>query len=268
MMSSSKQSLSQILKLADSVTGKSAIDVATGVLAAAKVIESEAQLRNLLTDGGRQPESRAKLVTDLFTNQIADQALDIVKTVVKTRWSSGAELVEVLEQAGYRIFFSAAESEQVLDRVEEEVFRFARLVAQNGDLQMGLTNPAYDASAKAKLITNLLSDKAHPYTIKVLSHVAANLRGRRTDRVFEEVADLAAARRARLRAKLRVAIALDDSQRTRLTNALTKIYQKPIHLDEVIDSSVIGGIEVRVADDVIDGTIAGRLRQARHQVAG
>ncbi|MBM3690770.1 MAG: hypothetical protein FJW76_02000 [Actinobacteria bacterium] len=108
MMSSSKQSLSQILKLADSVTGKSAIDVATGVLAAAKVIESEAQLRNLLTDGGRQPESRAKLVTDLFTNQIADQALDIVKTAVKTRWSSGAELVEVLEQAGYRIFFSAA----------------------------------------------------------------------------------------------------------------------------------------------------------------
>ncbi|MBM3690769.1 MAG: ATP synthase F1 subunit delta [Actinobacteria bacterium] len=133
---------------------------------------------------------------------------------------------------------------------------------------MGLTNPAYVASAKAKLITNLLSDKAHLYTIKVLSHVAANLRGRRTDRVFEEVADLAAARRARLRAKLRVAIALDYSQRTRLTNALTKIYQKPIHLDEVIDSSVIGGIEVRVADDVIDGTIAGRLRQARHQVAG
>jgi F-type H+-transporting ATPase subunit delta len=86
--------------------------------------------------------------------------------------------------------------------------------------------------------------------------------------VFEEVADLAAARRERLRAKLRVAIGLDDAQRTRLSNALTKIYNKPIHLDEVIDTTVMGGIEVRIADDVIDGTIAGRLRQARHRVAG
>ena len=257
-----------LLKIADSVSGSSAVEVATGVLAAAKVIESEAQLRNLLTDGGRAPESRAKLAVELFNNQVPAQSLDIVKAAVQSRWSSGAELIEVLEQLGYRIFFSAAESDGVLDRVEEEVFMFARVVAQNGDLQMGLTNPAYDATAKAKLITNLLANQAHPYTIKVLSHVAANLRGRRTDRVFEEVADLAAARRTRLRAKLRVAIALDENQRTRLVSALTKIYQKPIHLDEVIDSSVIGGIEVRVADDVIDGTIAGRLRQARHQVAG
>jgi F-type H+-transporting ATPase subunit delta len=133
---------------------------------------------------------------------------------------------------------------------------------------MGLTNPAYDAAAKAKLVENLIGGSAHPYAVKVLAHVAANLRGRRTDRVFEEVADLAAARRSRLRAKLRTAIKLDSSQRARLTAALTEIYKKPIQLDEELDTDVIGGIEVRIADDVIDGTIAGRLRQARHQVAG
>lgn len=268
MLNANTRSLGEVLKLADSVSGKSAVESATGLLAAAQVIETELQLRNLLTDGGRTPESRSKLASELFLNKINADAVKILTATVSMRWSSGKELVQVLEQAGYRVLFSAAESEQVLDRVEEEVFRFARLVAQNGELQMGLTNPAYEADAKAKLISNLLSDKAHPYTVKVLSHVASHLRGRRTDRVFEEVADLAAARRSRLRAKLRVAIQLDEKQRTRLTDALTKIYQKPIHLDEVIDPSVIGGIEVRIADDVIDGTIAGRLRQARHQVAG
>lgn len=268
MLSASNQSQLEVLKLADAVAGNLAVEVASGVLAAANVIEREIQLRNLLTDGGRTPQSRSKLAEDLFGGQLSAAAVDLIKATVAMRWSSGTELVEVLEQAGYRALFSAAEHDQVLDRVEEEVFIFARLVAQNGELQMGLTNPAYDAAAKSRLVENLISGSAHPYTVKVLSHVAANLRGRRTDRVFEEVADLAAARRSRLRAKLRVAISLDDKQRTRLTDALTKIYQKPIHLDEVIDPAVIGGIEVRVADDVIDGTIAGRLRQARHQVAG
>lgn len=268
MSIANSKSLVEVLKAADAISGKSAVESATGILAAAQVIESEIQLRNLLTDGGRTPESRAKLAAELFANQVNADSVKLLSATVSMRWSSGIELVEALEQAGYRILFSAAESEQVLDRVEEEVFRFARLVSQTGELQMGLTNPAYETAAKAKLISNLLSDRAHPYTVTVLSHVAAHLRGRRTDRVFEEVADLAAARRSRLRAKLRVTVSLDETQRTRLTNALTKIYQKPIHLDEVIDPSVIGGIEVRIADDVIDGTIAGRLRQARHQVAG
>lgn len=268
MFSSSNQSQLEVLKLADAVAGDKAVEVASGLLAAANVVEREIQLRNLLTDGGRTPQSRAKLAADLFGKQLAEAAVKLIEATVSLRWSSGAELVEVLEQAGYRAMFNAAEHDQVLDRVEEEVFMFARLVAQSGELQMGLTNPAYDAAAKSKLIENLIGNSAHSYTVTVLSHVAANLRGRRADRVFEDVADLAAARRTRLRAKLRVAIALDEKQRTRLTDVLTKIYQKPIHLDEVIDPSVIGGIEVRIADDVIDGTIAGRLRQARHQVAG
>lgn len=268
MLTASNQSLVAILKLADSLPSDVAVEVASGLFAAASVIEREAQLRNLLTDGGRTAQSRSQLSAELFGSKVHAQAVEVINTAAGLRWSSGAELVEVLEVAGYRAMFNAAESENVLDRVEEEVFRFARLVAQNGELQMGLTNPAYDAAAKAKLIENLVAATAHPYTVKVLSHVAANLRGRRTDRVFEEVADLAADRRSRLRAKLRTAIKLDDSQRGRLTTALTKIYNKPIQLDEELDLNVIGGIEVRVADDVIDGTIAGRLRQARHQVAG
>lgn len=268
MLNTSNQAQQEVLKLADALSGDVAVEVASGLLAAANVIEREIQLRNILTDGGRTAESRAKLARDLFSNQLQGEAVNLIKATVAMRWSSGLDLVQVLEHAGYRAFFNAAEHDQVLDRVEEEVFVFARLVAQNGELQMGLTNPAYDAASKSRLIENLIGKTAHPYTVKVLGHVAANLRGRRTDRVFEEVADLAAARRSRLRAKLRVAISLDDKQRARLTDALTKIYQKPIHLDEVIDQNVIGGIEVRVADDVIDGTIAGRLRQARHQVAG
>ena len=268
MSNASSQSLAAILKLADSLPGSVAVEAASGLLAAAGVIERESQLRNLLTDGGRTAQSRSKLSADLFASKINAESVEIINAAVAARWSNGAQLVEVLEQAAYRAMFNAAESENVLDRVEEEIFLFARAVSQNGELQMGLTNPAYDAAAKAKLVENLIGGSAHPYAVKVLAHVAANLRGRRTDRMFEEVVDLAAARRSRLRAKLRTAIKLDSSQRTRLTAALTEIYKKPIQLDEELDTDVIGGIEVRIADYVIDGTIAGRLRQARHQVAG
>ncbi len=268
MSTTSSNSLNSLLKMADALTGVKVLEVSRVLLSAANVIDKEIALRNLLTDGGRSPSARSKLATELFGAELPKEALAILGQAVESRWAFASELVDALEKAGYRAMFALAESESVLDRVEDEIFKFARVVAQNGQLQMALTNPAQSSTAKAGLVKNLLGNNAHPYTLEVLSHVASNLRGRRTDRVFEEVADLAAARRERLRAKLRVAIGLDDTQRTRLSNALTKIYNKPIHLDEVIDTTVMGGIEVRIADDVIDGTIAGRLRQARHRVAG
>ena len=70
MSNASSQSLAAILKLADSLPVSVAVEAASGLLAAAGVIERESQLRNLLTDGGRTAQSRSKLSADLFASKI------------------------------------------------------------------------------------------------------------------------------------------------------------------------------------------------------
>jgi F-type H+-transporting ATPase subunit delta len=79
---------------------------------------------------------------------------------------------------------------------------------------------------------------------------------------------LAAARRGRVLAEVTAAIALTSDQEQRLTNALTAIYKQDVQVQVSVDKKVIGGVAVRVGDEVIDGTIASRLAQVKRQLAG
>jgi F-type H+-transporting ATPase subunit delta len=65
-----------------------------------------------------------------------------------------------------------------------------------------------------------------------------------------------------------VAKPLSDGDRERLQKALSQQYGRDIHINEVVDDSVIGGLRVEIGDDVIDGTVAGRLDDARRRLAG
>ena len=69
-------------------------------------------------------------------------------------------------------------------------------------------------------------------------------------------------------ATVRVAHPLSDADRQRLTDALSRQYDRQIHLNVVVDPDVLGGIRVEIGDDVIDGTVANRLDDARRKLAG
>ena len=58
------------------------------------------------------------------------------------------------------------------------------------------------------------------------------------------------------------------AQAERLSGALAKKYGRDVALNAIIDPSVIGGLRVQVADDVIDGSISGRLADLRQRLAG
>jgi F-type H+-transporting ATPase subunit delta len=49
---------------------------------------------------------------------------------------------------------------------------------------------------------------------------------------------------------------------------LARQYDRPVHLNVVVDPDVIGGIRVEIGDDVIDGTVVSRLDDARRRLAG
>jgi len=72
----------------------------------------------------------------------------------------------------------------------------------------------------------------------------------------------------RLVATVRVAHELGDADSQRLQGALARQYDRPVHLNVVVDPDVVGGVKVEIGDDVIDGTVASRLDDARRRLAG
>ena len=64
---------------------------------------------------------------------------------------------------------------------------------------------------------------------------------------------------------MHVAVALTDEQRGRLAAALAAAYGHDVHLNVVLDPQVIGGMSVRIGDELIDGSVASRLAEAAPQ---
>jgi F-type H+-transporting ATPase subunit delta len=66
---------------------------------------------------------------------------------------------------------------------------------------------------------------------------------------------------------VRSAVELSAAQRRRLADALASSYGHQVHLNVVIDPSVMGGISVHIGDELIDGTVASRLAAVRRKLA-
>lgn len=65
----------------------------------------------------------------------------------------------------------------------------------------------------------------------------------------------------RLVARVVSAVELNDDQRERMQAALSKRYDADVQLENEIDPGVIGGAVIYAGDEVIDGSLAGRLRK-------
>ena len=168
---------------------------------------------------------------------------------------------------GYaQALFSVAEAEGTLEDVEDELYRFGKSVESHPDLRDALTNPALPSDRKRAVLQELLGEKANPHTVGLLGFVVEQGRARDLTRILEALSQVAAERRSRAVAEARSAVPLDSKQRDRLAAALERATGKDVELKVLVDPSVIGGVLVRVGDQVFDGTIRRRLELAREQL--
>jgi F-type H+-transporting ATPase subunit delta len=171
--------------------------------------------------------------------------------------------------AGYaEALFKVVQAEGELDRVEDELFRFGKLLETNHELKQALSDQSIDKIQRVKVLDELLSDKVSPHTLGLLAFVVEQGRARQLPQILKGLSDLAAEARNSVVAEVRSAIPLDEKQRKELAAALSKATGKKVEVKVLVDPSVIGGIVAKVGDTVIDGTVRRRLEQLKEQVRG
>jgi F-type H+-transporting ATPase subunit delta len=229
-------------------------------------MEASAALRRGVADPSREPAAKAALAQRLFGHRVSAPAAGIVATVVQQRWAAERDLTDTVENLAVQAVLSDAEKSGRADRVEDELFRFERIVAGNPSLRDVVTDRAIPGRAKLDLVDELLAAKCAPETVRLARQAVGSPRGRRFARVIEDYLGVASLRRAQMTATVISAVPLDETQRERLTVALTSIYGRQVHLNTVIDPSVIGGIRVQIGDEVVDGTVLRKLDSARRHM--
>jgi F-type H+-transporting ATPase subunit delta len=239
-----------------------AIDLADELFAVAGVLATQPALRRALSDMSRPASARSALARSVLAGKVSDNAAALVEAVAAARWSAPGDLTDAVEQLAVQAAVAAADGSGHLDDLEDELFRFGRIVASTPELRIALTNPFASPAAKRELLSGLLAGKVTVESLRLITEAAVSRLGRSLDVSLEEYAKLAARRRERLVVEVHVAIPLNDDQRARLASALATAYGHQVYMNVVIDPKVTGGMTVRVGDDLIDGSIATRLATA------
>jgi F-type H+-transporting ATPase subunit delta len=241
--------------------------LADELFAVAGLLATQAALRRALTDPSRTAAARADRAPTVLTGPVSEPTVRLIAAAAAARWSAPGDITDAVEQLAAEAIAAAAEEQGRLDELEDELFRFSRIVASTPELRIALTNPFFPADAKRQLLSGLLADKVTPETLRLVTEAATNPFGRSLDVSLEEYALLAARRRERLVAEVHAAVALTDQQRGRLAAALTAAYGHQVHLNVVLDPRVVGGMTVRIGDELIDGSVTTRLAEARRRMA-
>ncbi|ANW18077.1 F0F1 ATP synthase subunit delta [Streptomyces clavuligerus] len=271
MNGASREALAAARESLDALTDNTSVDaakLAEELAAVTALLDREVSLRRVLTDPAQSGEAKAALAGRLLGGQVGGETVDLVSGMVRSRWSRSRDLVDALEELAATADLTAAQRAGTLDTVEDEVFRFGRIVDSSKELRAALTDKAATKAAKTELLRELLGGKADPVTERLVARLVTAPRGRSLEGGLEALSKLAAARRDRMVAIVTTAVPLSDQQKQRLGAVLAKVYGRTMHLNLDVDPEVLGGIAVRVGDELIDGTVAERLGDVSRRMAG
>jgi len=170
-----------------------------------------------------------------------------------------ADRIEAWAQALLEI----ALAEDHLSEVEDELFRFARIIEGNDDLRMALSNPGQPAERRAAIVDDLLENRSLQMTRAIAAFIVGAGRGHDLPAIVARFVELAAQSREHEVAEVRSAVPLDDAQVQKLAAALGRATHKNIEVRVVVDPTLLGGIVATIGDTVIDGTVRHRLEQLK-----
>jgi F-type H+-transporting ATPase subunit delta len=250
-------------------TGTSlAATVGDELFAVLHLLDSEPGLRRALADPSKPADEKGAIVVALLHGKVTPATEELAAATVRAPWAGPADMTDALEQLAVEAFAIAAEESGQLDDLEDELFRFNRVVASEPELRAALTEPALPPQGKQGLINALLASKVTPVTLRLITEMSLHPRGRPLVVSLDMCTRIAAERRQRLIAVVRTATGLSAEQRRRLADALAGIYGHEVYVNIVIDPTVMGGMTIQVGDELIDASVASRLSAVRRKLAG
>jgi F-type H+-transporting ATPase subunit delta len=261
----SADALAELGQQARTRTLEEAGTLGTQLFGVAAVVRRDVGLRRALTDNSVEGEARAGLARAVFGKALDEPALDLVADAASRRWVAGTDLPDALEQLAVTATVRSAGANG--NQVGDELFAVRQLIEDNPALRGALADQSRSAEDRSALLLGILDGKTLPATTVLVGQAVIRQRGT-VESALQEYLELAAAALDEVVATVRTARELSADEQKRLAAALGQQYGQAVQLHVVVEPELIGGLRVEIGDDVIDGTVASRLDDARRKIAG
>jgi F-type H+-transporting ATPase subunit delta len=254
-----------------------------------ELIDTSQDLRRALTDPGVPVPARRAVVTDLLEARVSPVTLRLVVYAVETDRATDfredvAWLAPRIDAAAHDMRpvgdvvlgrraaeerldgYASSLLEQVtgrggLDTIEDELFRFMRIVGGSEELRDAVTNRSRDLSPadRRSLVVDLLQGEATPTTVQLAAYATYVGRPRDYEALLAHLVERVAAESDRRLADVRAPIEIDDGRRRHLAEALSRVAGHTVEVRVTVDPAVLGGFVATIGDTVVDGSARHRL---------
>jgi F-type H+-transporting ATPase subunit delta len=173
--------------------------------------------------------------------------------------------MEEIASVWARALFEVAESQDKLDEVREQLGQFADVLADDQQLQVFFFSPYFATQEKVDALHKSVSD-AEPIFMNALDALLEKhrmpviFRMRRVfDSLWEEHNQL-------LPVRIISAVELDQDTISGIGDRISEQTGRKVELSASVDPNILGGLQVRVGNTILDATVRHRLDQLRREV--
>jgi len=261
--------------------------VASELAAVRQLVEGSQDLRRAMTDPGVPAAARRAIIAELLQSHVGATTLRLLKFTIDadraTEWQADlawlAERLDAaahdLEPVGDHVLGRIAAGERIdgyatavleemgeksaVENVEDELFRFMRVVNGSAELRGVLSNRDVGADQRRAVVVELLQPRGTPTTVRLAAYVTQVGRARDFETLLAHLVDRVAAESNRRVAEVRAAIDLDDNQRRHVAEVLSRVSGHTVEVRVTVDPAVLGGFVATIGDLVVDGSTRHRL---------
>ncbi|MCL4445681.1 MAG: F0F1 ATP synthase subunit delta [Actinobacteria bacterium] len=257
-----------------------------------RLFGTNSRLRAAMSDTAVNAKARKLVVEELLDQKVSDKCRDAVGFAVASvpapevplavgwlahRARQVADLHDVTEPAlghsasrervgGFASAVLADLPVERLEEVEDQLFRFARVVESTSPLRAAMTDGELPAQVKEAVARDILAGKVDPVTERL---VAYTIRGGRP-RDFVGTLDWLVEKTASIRgwkvARVWSAAEVDLDQEAQLADSLASVTGGRVELQVIVDPALLAGVVVEIGDLRLDATARHRLSQLREHV--
>jgi F-type H+-transporting ATPase subunit delta len=282
--------------LADVARDELGAVVAEDLNAIAHLVSRNNALAVVLTDFAVPTSARKAVLQDLLATRVHPIALRIVLRAVETGRveelpTTLHELYElashmhdlppeelraeepIVSRTAWREFvtgYADAVFEEVtetseLEQIEDELFRFARVVESSAALRTVLSDITLPVESREQILTDLLAGKVRPATFRL---VRITIQGRVRDLAssLDWLAEHAARARGWRVARVYTGLPIDADEQRILSEALEHLTNQPVELQVTAAPEILGGAVIHIGDLLVDASAQRRLDQVEEHL--
>ena len=232
-----------------------------------KVLDDSIQLERALTDPSRPVADKVAVLKGLLGDNAHPMTMEIMTDLVSRRWSRARDIANAVEDFGVDAMMYYADATDATLQVSIELSELHSALLNLPVVRSKLYDCQATSAARVKLFREVFSGKTlNKVTMRLAEHATCNLRRRRYLETIQWLINKFSRHMGESMVTVTTATPLKKEQIERLVEVYSAKVGRQVHINSVVDPTVLGGMRIQVGDEVTDNTVVAQLQNLHRKV--